>query len=305
LRRNSRDKALPGLVTPAPIAVRTPTDRPSSHCQSQPTALVGEPAQPALAPPGPKGPDRAEPRAQLPQRPAQPIPASATRAMGMEGGRLVWSAVMRRHKLVSRAARRRAAIGALLALPLALVVAIPTLAATSPKKKVKSPIPSCSHLSTTAMATVLGSARLSLKEKKANLCIWEALRPGHYHETLAIDIIPGIKSIYKLAEADGMKNAAKEGKQFGTLSSRHSPWKAAFFVTKSIYNDGLEPCPPEHTTAPFGPPQCSGDPSWTTIDVDSYNSKLMLSVGVAAQVGDVYLSHVIALNREILAGKIH
>ena len=213
---------------------------------------------------------------------------------------------MRRSESSSPTAQWRLAIGALLAL-LALVVAIPALAATSPKKRFerRSSIPSCSHLSTTAMAKVLDSPRLKLTGKRSNLCIWEAIRPGHYHETLSIDIIPGIKSIYKLAEADGMKNATKEGKHFGTLSLRHSPWKAAFFVTKSTYNDGLEACPPEHTMPPFGPPECSGDPSWTTIDVDSYNSKLMVSIGAAGQVGDVYLSHVIALNEEVLAGKIH
>ena len=31
--------------------------------------------------------------------------------------------------------------------------------------------------------------------------------------------------------------------------------------------------------AEFGPPQCSTDPHWTTVNVDSYNSKLMVSVG--------------------------
>ncbi len=188
------------------------------------------------------------------------------------------------------------------------MIAIPALATSSAGAKKPTPtgIPSCSHLSTATMAKVLGSASLLFKGKpgKANLCLWEAIRPGHYHETLAIDIIPGIKSIYKVAEADGMKNAAKEGKNFGTLSSRNSPWKAAFFVTKSVYNSGLPSCSPEHALPAFGPPECAADPSWTTIDVDSYNSKLMVSVGAAGQVGDVYLSHVIALNKEILAGKI-
>jgi hypothetical protein len=192
---------------------------------------------------------------------------------------------------------------------MALLIVIPALATTSARaKKVTPPsIPSCTHLSTATMAKVLGSASLVFKGRpgNANLCLWEAIKPGHYHETLSIDIIPGIKSIYKVAEADGMKNATKEGKSFGTLSSRHSPWKAAFFVTKSVYNDGLAPCAPEHVLPAFGPPECAGDPGWTTIDVDSYNSKLMVSVGAAGQVGDVYLSHVIALNKEILTGKIH
>ena len=103
---------------------------------------------------------------------------------------------------------------------LLLLIAIPALAATSSKKRVKPPsIPSCTHLSTTAMAKVLGSPPLKFKgiTPHSNLCTWEAARPGHYHEALSIDIVPGIKSIYKVAEADGMKSAAKEGKQFGLL----------------------------------------------------------------------------------------
>jgi hypothetical protein len=101
-----------------------------------------------------------------------------------------------------------------------------------------------------------------------------------------------------------MKTAAREGKDFGALPARHNPWKAAFFVAGMASNGGLESCPPGHTLPMFGPPQCSGDPDWTTINVDSYSSKLMVSVGIGAQQGDVHLVHVIELNKEILSGKI-
>ncbi|MGA8744677.1 MAG: hypothetical protein WB507_02285 [Solirubrobacterales bacterium] len=199
------------------------------------------------------------------------------------------------------------AIGVLLA-SLPLVIAIPALAATSSKATHgRSAIPKCTGLSPTKMASVLGSTSLQFKKKvpHSNLCTWEAIRPGHYRELLVVDIIPGIKSIYETAEADGKKSAAREGKSFGRLTLSHAPWKAAFDVSGSVYNTGLEACEPGHKRAEFGPPQCSSDPDWTTVNVDSYNSKLMVSVGAAAQLGDVYLSHVIALNEDILAGKIH
>ena len=213
---------------------------------------------------------------------------------------------MRRPGSSSLPASRRVTIGALLTF-LPLAIAIPALAATASKvTHGKSPIPSCTHLSRTAMASVLGSAPLKFKGRTphSNLCTWEAVKHGHYHEALVIDIVPGIKSIYKTAEADGRKSAAKEGKTFGTLSLHNSPWKEAFDVSGSTYNTGLEACPPQHKLPRFGPPQCSADPDWTTVNVDSYNSKLMVSVGAVAQLGDVYLSHVIKLNEEILARKI-
>jgi hypothetical protein len=190
---------------------------------------------------------------------------------------------------------------------LALLTAVHAVAATSPKKRVMpASIPSCTHLSTTAMAKVLGSPPLEFKGRTphSNLCTWEAARPGHYHEALSVDIVPGKRSIYKMAESDGMKSAAKERKHFGRLTAAHSPWKAAFFVSGTVFNNGLEACPPEHGLPMFGPPECSADPNWTTVNVDSYDSSLMVSVGAVAQLGDVHLSHVIELNREILAGTI-
>lgn len=206
---------------------------------------------------------------------------------------------------------RRAAAGATLAALftlLSLLIAFPGLAAGHPSRAIKRShgIPSCSHFSATTLAKVLGTGPLKFKGRTphSNLCTWEGSKPGHYHQTLSIDVIPGIKSIYETAESDGRENAAKEGRTFGTIPSRHNPWKAAFFVTGTVSNSGLEPCPPEHALPVFGPPGCSGDPEWTTINVDAYDSKLMVSAGTGAQHGDVQLGHVIQLDRDILSGVI-
>ena len=186
---------------------------------------------------------------------------------------------------------------------LAVAIVVPTVVFAGPKKKQPS-IPSCTRLPTKTMAKLLGTGPLKRIHRTANLCSWKGTKSGHYGQLLGIDIIPGIKSIYATAESDGKAAAAKNGDSFGTLSSRHNPWKAAFFVTGTMTDAGLPPCSAKHKRPPFGPPKCSGDPEWTTFNVDSYDSKLMVSVGIAAQQGDVQLSHVIELNKEILSGKI-
>ncbi len=186
---------------------------------------------------------------------------------------------------------------------LAVAIAVPAVVSAAPKKKAPS-IPSCKRLSATSMAKVLGTGPLKLFGRTANLCSWKGKKAGHYDQAVGVDIIPGIPSIYATAEADGMKAAAKNDETFGTLSARHNPWKAAFFVTGTVTDAGLAPCSAKHKLPKFGPPTCSGDPEWTTFNVDSYDSKLMVSVAVAAQHGDVQLSHVIELNEEVLSRKI-
>jgi hypothetical protein len=51
-------------------------------------------------------------------------------------------------------------------------------------------------------------------------------------------------------------------------------------------------------------PACSGEPDWTLINVDSYSSKMMLTIAAAAQLGDVHLSQVIELSKGIISGKL-
>lgn len=198
-------------------------------------------------------------------------------------------------------------IGALLAL-LVLAIAIPASAApTAEKAKPKPPaIPSCRHFSAAKMTALLGTGPLRFKDQTphANLCNWQAKKAGHYRQTLTIEVIPGIRSIYETAEADGKKSAAKEGRSFGNPAFRSAPWKKAFFVTGEVTNGEVEPCPPGHKLPKFGPSPCTGDPPWSVTNVDSYNSKLMVSVGVGYETGDVNLDHVIALNEEILSRKI-
>ena len=192
---------------------------------------------------------------------------------------------------------------------LALVAAILALTAgASAKSKPKPPsIPSCSHFSDNALAKVLGLVKLKYKGKTphSNICTWEGTKSGHYHQILQIDVIPGIKSVYELAQTTGQKTAAKDHKQFGTLGSRGYPWKAGFFVTGTTSDSGLKPCEPGHKLPDFGPPMCAGDPEWTTINVTAYSSKMMVAAGIGVQLGDAHLSGMVELVKEIVSGKLH
>jgi hypothetical protein len=190
----------------------------------------------------------------------------------------------------------------------AIISLAPTAAVSRSAPKLPVP-PACSGLSPTAMAKVIGLHTLTFHARTphTNLCTWEGSRgASHYRALLMINIVPGIKSIYETALGDAEK---KHG--FGMLTTLSGPWKAAFFVTQTTSGGNLDPCSPEHKLPTFGPPRCSTDPEWTTFAVDSYGTSsyyhqsLMISISLGAQHGDSQLSHIIALNGQVLSGKIH
>jgi hypothetical protein len=91
--------------------------------------------------------------------------------------------------------------------------------------------------------------------------------------------------------------------------------KRAFFVTSTKSTASLPLCQPEGEGTPPEPeelgPKCHGQPPLTAITVIGYGPakpsglELMVSTGVTGQQGDVSLSHVIYLVKDILSGKIH
>lgn len=191
---------------------------------------------------------------------------------------------------------------------IAVVCLAPAAAVSESAAKVPVP-PACSGLSPGAMLNVIGLHTLTFHARvpRSNICTWEGSKgASHYRALLTIDIVPGVKSIYETALGDAEK---KHG--FGMLTTRSGPWKAAFFVSQTTSGADLDPCSPDHKLQRFGPPRCSSDPEWTTYAVDSYGTSsyyhqsLMISIGLALQHGDSQLSHVIALNGQVLSGKIH
>jgi hypothetical protein len=131
----------------------------------------------------------------------------------------------------------------------------------------------------------------------------------HYEPTLDIQIIPYIKSVWDTAMSDAMKSAGKHRNTFGQSS------KTLFFITGEETGKGLQPCKKDLGTpgkgqSKFGP-VCATEPDASHIGVygngtDKRNHlHLMVSVAVIGQLGDVHLSHVIELVKDVISGKIH
>lgn len=172
-------------------------------------------------------------------------------------------------------------------------------------------IPSCKHLSQSAMANLAQTGRLDFRKKIGNLCEFtgKGTHHGHYHTTFDVEIIPYIKSVWDEAKSKAQATAAKHGDDFGNAS------KHLFFVSGEIKNGDLGKCnkhndKPGEGEAKFGP-ACKGEPAAVHLGAYGHGTDkragldLMVTVGVTGQRGDVHLSHVLELAKEIISGKIH
>jgi len=205
--------------------------------------------------------------------------------------------------------RGRRMIGLLLCM-LALSIALPAVA---PAAKSRRPaIPACAHFSVAAMASIVASGPLTLEGDANNACLWVGLIAGHYRPFLTIHIQAVSKAVYLRSEHDAKIEAAATGALFGnTIISVFKLPAAAFDVTRRVEPGGLPECEGGGEMQVFGPPLCSGEPPWTSVSVDAWGPikrkgpPLEVSVGEAAQSGDVYLLHVLLLAKAIFAGQIH
>ena len=113
------------------------------------------------------------------------------------------------------------------------------------------------------------------------------------------------------AEASAAAKAKKEGATFGVVAKSLKVGKAAFFVTSSVNDAGMPPCEPGAELPLVGPPVCSPEPTlakFTVIGWGPYKgsgAQTMASTAATAQAGDVTLSHMITLVKDLLSGKIH
>ena len=199
---------------------------------------------------------------------------------------------------------------------LAALITLPAFAVASHKGPPSPPgIPDCSALSRGAIANLIGTGSLTLEKKVGNLCTFSGHRPGHYKPVLVIQIVPWSKKLFSVSEGDAVHSAAREHEQFGVVSSALKVGKRAFFVTGTMTSASLPPCGSEEAPA-LAPlevrsgPICAGEPSATHINVTGYGpspsgTELMVSAGGVAQQGDISLSHVITLIKDLISGKIH
>jgi hypothetical protein len=215
---------------------------------------------------------------------------------------------------VGRASLRRAKVPVLCLLAVSLAIA-PASVVAKPSGGGKGSVPSCSSLSRTAVAKLVGTGPLSLKAKVGNLCQFFGKISGHYTPMLDIQIVPYNDEIWQAAESDAKKSAAASHSTFGRLSSK------LFWVSGSKTSEGLPPC----DGSPIYPgqvgPDCAGEPELVHFNAIGYGpyksgsqkcpksvartSCLMVSTAVSAQSGDTYLSRMILLVQKLLSGKIH
>jgi hypothetical protein len=161
------------------------------------------------------------------------------------------------------------------------------------------------------MANLAQTGRLELRKKIGNLCEFTGAgtHRGHYHTTFEVQIIPYIRNVWDEAKSKAQAAAAKNGDDFGNAS------KQLFFVSGEIKSGDLGDCnkhndKPGEDEAKFGP-ACKGEPVANHFSAYGNGTDkrvglhLMVSVGVTGQRGDVHLSHMLELAKEIISGKIH
>ncbi len=176
-------------------------------------------------------------------------------------------------------------------------------------------VPVCSALSRSAIASLVGTGPLTLKQKIGNLCTFSGHLHGHYQPALTIQIVPWTTSLFSVAEHDAKQSAAREGEQFGVVSSALKVGKKAVFVTGTKTSASLGKCGSEEAPAPSPleirtGPICAGEPALSHVTVIGYGpsrsgAELMVSAGGAAEQGDISLIHMLTLVKDLISGKIH
>jgi hypothetical protein len=188
-----------------------------------------------------------------------------------------------------------------------LLLAVGTV---TPAASAKGSFPSCAKLSRKAMATIAQTGPLELRKKIGNLCEFTGDRGKHqYQPTFEVQLIPYISRIWNTAEGSAQFTAAKNGSVFGHAN------KNLFDVSGAVTDSGLQPCMPDLGSPGQGEslqgPVCSPEPPEDHFSaygrgIDKRNGlHIMVSAGLTGQQGDVHLSHLLELVKEIFSGKIH
>ena len=198
---------------------------------------------------------------------------------------------------------------AIVAVLVASLAVVPAIAFSKPTSKHHGHIPSCAKLSRKAIETLAGTGKLKLAKHIAPFCAFTGEHRGHYEPQFELGVIPYVASIWQTEKADATQSAAKNGSDFGQANSH------LFFVTGEQTSAGLPPCSANYGSPGKGGsklgPACAGEPSLEKISVYGNGTdkrlhlRLMVSAGVTGQQGDVHLSHMLALVKEIISGKIH
>ena len=173
----------------------------------------------------------------------------------------------------------------------------------------KSSVPSCAKISRKAMAKLAQTGPLVLNKKIGNLCEFHGSHKDHYEPGFEIQLIPYSSRIWTVAEGTAQASAARDGSLFGHAN------KNLFDVSGAVTDKGLQPCNPDLGTPGKGEsvsgPVCTPQPPESVFNaygrgIDAHTgAHIMVSAVVTGQSGDVHLSHLLELVKEIFSGKIH
>jgi hypothetical protein len=164
-------------------------------------------------------------------------------------------------------------------------------------------VPNCASLSRTALASLAGTGPLTVLKIIGPLCTFIGRVAGHYRPTLEVEIIPYSAALWSAATAVRPRHAT-----FGYANPKLFFWVQT--VTSESQGD-TSPCQPNDVVASATGPTCPGQPTGDAFGVSGYGPyksgglMLIVTVGLTGQLGDVHLSHALALVTQILSGKIH
>jgi hypothetical protein len=204
---------------------------------------------------------------------------------------------------------RRKTRAAVALVPLSIVLLI-VLFPASAASKGRDEAPSCSSISRKKLAKLAQTGRLKLVHKVGNFCEFNGHKPpDHYVPTFEIELVPYSKKIWKEEKADAKSSASKTGSDYGQVNSR------MFFVSGKFTDKGDPPCVKSYGKPGKGQskyaPVCTPEPAASHIAVYGNGTDtrthmhLLVSGAVTAEEGEVHLSHMIELVKEVISGKIH
>lgn len=169
--------------------------------------------------------------------------------------------------------------------------------------------PSCLHISRTKLAALAQTGPLTLRKKIGPLCEFTGHHAKHYEPQFELEIIPYTKKIWDTARSDAMSSASRNGSDYGEFS------KTEFFVSGKVTDKGDPPCrrgdgSPGKGKSKLGP-VCTPEPNADHYAAYAHGTdrrnglKVMVSTAVIGQQGDVHLSHMLVLAKDVVSGKLH
>ena len=191
---------------------------------------------------------------------------------------------------------RVAVIALLVSLGLLVAVSSTALASLRTRPTMPAGIPNCAKFSPTALATLAGTGPLAVLKISGPFCGFSGRIAGHYRPTLDVGILPYTKALWKATTS-----VHPTGATVGYANPKLFFW-AETVTSESSGNTSA--CESNQVVVNEVGPECAGQPAQDAFGAAGYGAYIV-TVDLSGEVGDVHLSHVLAMVMQILSGKIH